>query len=170
MQVRPLESSDVDVVAGWMADPENYKWLDFGAGQQVLSAASIALMRQRDLHDLRVFGAADDPRAAGIVALSNICRRFRSATLWYVLGDKSQAGRGLTSRAVSCMVTAGFREHGLESIHAWAVVGNLASIRVLEKNGFRLIGRQRRCHVVDGQPRDRLLFDILATEHVPYGS
>ena len=72
--------------------------------------------------------------------------------------------RGLATRAVNELLTEAFGA-GLRAIAAWAVDSNTPSIRVLERNGFRLIGRQRRCHVVDGQARDRLLFDLLAAEH-----
>ena len=33
-----------------------------------------------------------------------------------------------------------------------------------EDLGFRYIGRQRQCHVIDGRAYDRLLFDLLAEE------
>jgi RimJ/RimL family protein N-acetyltransferase len=98
------------------------------------------------------------------VALSDIDRVFRTGRLWYVLGDKRFAGRGLTSRAVADLVREGFGPVRLEAINAWAVVENRPSIRILESNGFRLIGYQRRCHRIDGRPVDRALFDLLATE------
>ena len=40
-----------------------------------------------------------------------------------------------------------------------------SSIRVLEKNRFRYIGKQRACHVVDGAVVDRLLFDLVSEEY-----
>ena len=165
MELRPLEPDDLETVAGWLAEEENYRWLDFGGGQQVLSAVSLAMMRQRDMHCLRVFNSDDDDHPAGIVVLSNVSSGFGSATLWYVLGDKAQSGRGLTSRAVAKILSVGFDELGLESVNAWAIESNTPSIRVLEKNGFTLIGRQRRCHKVAGELVDRLLFDLLVTEH-----
>ena len=39
------------------------------------------------------------------------------------------------------------------------------AIRVLERNSFKLIGRMRNCHEIDGQRLDRLLFDLLAREY-----
>ena len=39
------------------------------------------------------------------------------------------------------------------------------SLRIIERLGFRFIGRQRQCHYIDGRPYDRLLFDLLASEH-----
>ena len=48
--------------------------------------------------------------------------------------------------------------------------GNRGLMRAVDKFehrlGFKFIGRQRRCHVVDGRVCDRLWFDLLASEHV----
>jgi RimJ/RimL family protein N-acetyltransferase len=63
------------------------------------------------------------------------------------------------------MLTLGFRELGLQAIQTWIVEHN-PSVRVAERVRFRPIGRQRRCHYIDGIPYDRLWFDLLASEHV----
>lgn len=160
----PIERPEITLVAGWLADPENARWLDFGAGHQVLTATSLALMLQRDIHVLRAVRVADAEAPVGIVALSNVDRRFRTAQLWYVLGDKRYAGRGCTTVAVAQLLDVGFDDIVLDAINAWAVEPNRASIRVLERNHFRLVGRQRQCHYIDGRPFDRLLFDLLASE------
>jgi len=165
MELRPLRHNDIKLVSEWMSEKANYQWLDFGAGRQILNAASIMVMSKRPLHCFRLFAPSGHGAAAGLVALSNITATFKSARLWYVLGDKRQSGRGYTSNAVGKMLTLAFTELELETVNAWALEQNKASIRVLTKNGFRLIGRQRRCHAVDGELLDRLWFDILASEH-----
>lgn len=165
MRLLPLDDATIELAAAWLAEKANYRWLDFGGGQQILSRAALKIMTQRDLHMLRTFTADGDDAPIGLVALSNVAPNFHTATLWYVLGDKRFAGQGLTSRAVSLLLTHAFHGLGLQAVNAWAVEGNAPSIRVLTRNHFRLIGRQRRCHVIDGRPADRLLFDLLASEH-----
>ncbi len=150
----------------WRHDPRvaNYKWLDFGDGVHPLSLVSLRIMAQRDLHVLRMFTAHDCDLPIGIVALSDIRRQWKTAgSLWAVLGRKRYGG--LTARAVSQLLTFGFVELGLEAVSAWTVECNVASRRVLEQLGFRYVGRQRRRHWIDGRPHDRLLYDLLATEH-----
>jgi len=61
-------------------------------------------------------------------------------------------------------MTLAFRELGLRAVNTWLVDGN-PSLRIIKRLGFRGIGRQRQCHYIDGRPRDRLLFDLLASEH-----
>ena len=85
--------------------------------------------------------------------------------MWFVLGEKCYGGRGYTSRAVAELLSIGFRDLRLETISAWAVSTNVASGHVLQNNGFRLVGRLRQCPYIDGRACDRLLFDILSSEH-----
>ena len=100
----------------------------------------------------------------GIVALNNVDRNMRTGTLWVVAGDKSFRRRGWAHVASSHLLTVAFQELGLHSVNTWTVEHN-ASRRAVERLGFRFIGRQRQCHFIDGQPYDRLLFDLLASEH-----
>src|SRR5258708_3355357 len=65
--------------------------------------------------------------------------------------------------ASSKFMTLGFRDLGLHAINTWVVDHN-PSLRIIERLGFRFIGRQRQCHYIDGQLYDRLLFDLLASE------
>ena len=165
MILRAIEAGEVGLVAGWLAQKENYQWLDVGGGRQVLSAGSLKIMIQRDIHMLRTYCPDAGASPVGLVALSDIDRKFKTARLWYLLGDKERSGRGLTTRAVSLILDKGFRDLGLVAINAWTVEHNVGSIRVLERNKFRQVGLQRKCHYIDGLAFDRLLFDLLAEEH-----
>jgi RimJ/RimL family protein N-acetyltransferase len=165
MRLKPIADADIGLVAGWLAREENYQWLDFGNGHQTLTTVALKIMAQQPTHLLRLFTAGAEEKPIGLVGLSKVDRQFHTATLWYVLGDKSFSGRGYTTRAVSLVLALAFADLGLQAVNAWAVDQNTPSIRVLERNGFRYIGRQRRCHYVRGEARDRLLFDLLAAEH-----
>lgn len=151
-------------MSGWLSQKDNYQWLDFGDGRQLVSPEWLKIGMQRGRHVLRVFTSDVDDAPVGVVGLSSVNPYFKTATLWVVLGDKSYAGRGYASRAVSRMLTLGFSELGLRSINTWIVEHN-PSIRVAERVRFRPMGRQRQCHQIDGRPYDRLWFDLLASEH-----
>lgn len=165
MKLRPFLDGDADLVASWLADPQISKWLYFGPEAGVPSALSLRIMRRRPQHALRLFTADDDGPPIGLVALSDIDRRAGTAMLWYLLGDGAHRGHGHTTRAVSRLLSAGFSELDLRAVSAWVADGNAASVRVLQHNGFKAVGRQRACHLLDGVPRDRLLFDLLLNEH-----
>jgi RimJ/RimL family protein N-acetyltransferase len=165
MKLLPLDCPElIELVADWLSKEENYKWLDFGNGVHSLTAISLKVMTQRDLHVLRAFTPDESDLPIGVVGLSNVDRRFKTASsLWAVLGRKRYGG--YAPRASSKLLTWAFTELALESVGAWTVEINGPGRRGLEQLGFHYIGRQRRCHWIDGQPYDRLLYDLLATEH-----
>ena len=165
MQLKAVDSPELlQLVVRWLSQKENYQWLDFGDGRQLVSAEWLKIGMQRGSYAIRVFTADDSDAPIGVVGLSNINPHFRTANIWVVLGDRSHGGRGYASRATSKMLTLGFEALGLRAIHTWIVEHN-PSVHVAKRVGFRPIGRQRQCHYIDGQAYDRLWFDLLATEH-----
>src|ERR1041384_1665277 len=118
MKLLPLDRPElIELVASWLSQEDNYKWLDFGNGVHSPTPVSLKVMTQRDLHVLRVFtpngddapiGAAGPARVArrrfrgvrasrpeaaewgvGVGGLSNVDRRFKTAgSMWAVLGVK----------------------------------------------------------------------------------
>lgn len=166
MRLCPPDASTLPLVAAWLGREDIYRWLDFGLGVQRVSLVSLKMMTQRDIHCLRVYTPeGEDCPAIGVVGLSNISRTFRTATVWALLGERRYGSSGHTYRATARLLTHGFRELGLVSVNAWSVDKNVASQRTLRRLGFREIGRQRQCHLMDGRLHDRLLFDLLASEH-----
>jgi len=154
----------IELVSHWLSKDENCKWLDFGNGVQALTPQMIKIMTQRGLHVLRAFTGDPDDVPAGVVGLSNVDRTSKTAMLWGVLGNKRYGG--YTTRASSRLLTLGFTELGLAAVNAWTVEINVASRRALDRLGFKYVGRQRQCHRMDGRTYDRLLFDLLAEEHL----
>lgn len=164
MLLKPIDNAELlKLVAGWLAQKENYQWLDFGDARQV-TPEWLKIMCQRKTDVIRVFASDYDDKPIGVVGLTNIHRTFKTALLWIAVGDKSFRARGHATRASSEMLTYGFEVLGLHSIYGWVVDGN-PSIRILQRLGFTLVGRQRQCHFIDGRPYDRVLMDILASEH-----
>ncbi|HET7766814.1 MAG TPA: GNAT family protein [Burkholderiales bacterium] len=165
MKLLPLDVPDVlELAARWLAQRENYQWLDFGNGRQLVTPALLKIMTQREAHFMRAYTSDRDDVPVGIVGLNSVDRVARTATLWAVAGDKSFSNRGYVSLASSRLLTLAFRDLALNAVNTWIVDGN-PSVRSLQRLNFRFIGRQRQCHMIDGRPRDRLLFDLLAAEH-----
>ena len=165
MKLLPLDTPEIiDLAAGWLAQQENYQWLDFGYGRQLVTPALLKIMVQRETHFLRVFTSDRDDAPIGITALNNVDRVFKTATFWGAVGEKSFRNRGHGTLAGAKLLTFAFRDLGLHSVYTWVVDGN-PSLKIVERLRFRFIGRQRQCHYIDGRPYDRLLFDLLASEH-----
>lgn len=74
-------------------------------------------------------------------------------------------GRSIGTEAAGALIGFGFRELGLHRIIAKCDPMNVASWRVMEKNGMRREGRLRENVVIRGKRRDSLLYSILVHEH-----
>ena len=90
-----------------------------------------------------------------------------SAGLGYWIVE-SQAGKGITPVAVALATDYLFFEKGLHRMEICIRPENVASLRVVEKLGFRFEGFRRRYIHIDRQWRDHLRY-ALTVEEVPRG-
>jgi uncharacterized protein (DUF952 family)/RimJ/RimL family protein N-acetyltransferase len=74
-------------------------------------------------------------------------------------------GTGAGTIAVRCLVEYGFGHLGLEKIEAFVFVGNQASRRIFEKNGFLLEGTIRRATYKRGRYLDEWLLGITRQDY-----
>lgn len=135
MQLLEIDKPGLDLVERWLSASENHKWPDFGLGCQVVPRPMLGTMAMHGQNCLRLIAPQHIGQPVGLAALSDISA-FRTATLWYVLGAKEHAGKGLIAQAVSLLLDIGFRELNLNSVQAWTVDTNRASIGLLNKMRF----------------------------------
>jgi ribosomal-protein-alanine N-acetyltransferase len=111
----------------------------------------------------------------GGITLSNIRRRAAQfVNLGYWMGQP-YAGQGLMTEAVGVCIPFVFETLDLHRIHAAFLPGNMASRRVLEKNGFVEEGFAKHYLQIDGRWEDHVLFGLtreryeqLRVTHVRY--
>src|SRR4051812_34042781 len=114
MKLLPLDTPElIQLASRWLGQKENYQWLDFGNGRQIVTPALLRIMTQRETHEIRIYTSIRDDTPIGIVALNNVDRVFRTATLWGAAGDKSLRYWGSGTIAGSLMLTHAFRDIGL---------------------------------------------------------
>jgi len=106
-----------------------------------------------------------DGEPVGALGISNVIRvpHFRSATLGYFVAREAN-GQGVATRAVGLAVAEAFGPIGLHRIEAGTLTDNVASQRVLEKNGFERIGVAREYLQIAGRWQDHLLFQRVAAD------
>lgn len=164
VELSPIDTPEmVNLVTAWLSQGPCH-WLEPGSRRRLTPAVFRRLLHRFD-YEFRVFRLEQLGAPLGVVALTDINREFKTATAWGMLGDKAWTRQGLTTAALSKILTLGFTELGLCAINAWAV-DESPSLHMLTRLHFRFIGRQRSCHYVNGQPHDRLRFDLLSTEHL----
>lgn len=106
-------------------------------------------------------------RLMGGLTLSNVRRGVSQAcTLGYWVG-LPYARRGHMSASLRAVVPFVFEVLGLHRIEASCLPANAASIRLLEKLGFRREGLARRYLMINGQWQDHLLFALLEDDPRP---
>ena len=92
----------------------------------------------------------------GCVSFENIEKNHK-AELGYWLAEPYW-GRGIASQAVKLITDYGFNKLKLRRIYAYVFIKNLASQRVLIKNGFKKEGLQKKNVIKDGKFMDDIVF------------
>ena len=77
---------------------------------------------------------------------------------------RERRGEGIATRALRLILRWAFDELGFTRIQLHCDVENVASQRVAEKAGYTREGVLRAWLEVDGEPRDHVLYSLLATE------
>jgi len=104
------------------------------------------------------FGIFSDGELVGRIALNQIYRGiFQNSYLGYSIGERWN-GRGFATEAVELAVRFAFEEAGLHRVQAAVMPRNTASIRVLEKNGFREEGFAVNYLRINGAWEDHRIF------------
>ena len=141
--LRPFELSDTEAAFGWLGDPAVMPFTPSGPDKSIEETKTrlVGFVDHQQAHGFSKWVVLDRNSGvaigdSGLVVLQDygwIDLGFRFAQQYW--------GRGLATEAASAWVRAAFGEFRLKRLGALVHSGNVASIRVLEKVGFR---QQRR--------------------------
>jgi ribosomal-protein-alanine N-acetyltransferase len=110
---------------------------------------------------------SEDNRLVGGLTLANIRRGCaQAASLGYWMGAP-HARHGHMTAAVKAMLPFAFGTLRLHRVEAACIPTNAASVRLLEKTGFRREGIAREYLCIDGVWQDHLLFARLKADPPP---
>ena len=159
--IRPLTADDAEELAALLV--ENRAFLAPFEPDGSARFYTVEGQRERlERDDKHAFAILDGDRIAGTVTLSNVVRGpHESANLGYWVAEPLN-GRGVATKAVGELIPIAFGELGLHRLEAGTLVDNVASQRVLQKNGFEQIGIARGYLHIAGAWRDHVLFQRLA--------
>jgi len=154
--MRPARLDDSARIAAWLSEAETRRFLSSPLRDGPIDAALVRAALRRPDQAWFLFGVDDEP--AGLVAFDGIDKADGIANIWYVLGEQGLAGRGLTTAALKQILAD--NPLRLVTATAWVAEPNAASVRCLEKAGFRPVGRVTRAfRDRDGRRYDRLLYE-----------
>jgi ribosomal-protein-alanine N-acetyltransferase len=107
------------------------------------------------------FAIVDGGEIAGMASLTGVVHGALQTAMASYFVDEAHAGRGLASAAVHDLVAFAFDELGLHRVEAGTAIVNIASQRVLEKNGFRLVGELKGLLLIGGEWVDHYLWELV---------
>ena len=159
--IRPLTADDAEELAALLV--ENRAFLAPFEPDRSECFYTVEGQRKRlERDDKHGFAIVEGDRIAGTVTLSNVVRGpHESANLGYWVAEPLN-GRGVATKAVGELIPIAFGELGLHRLEAGTLVDNVASQRVLGKNGFEQVGIARGYLHIGGAWRDHVLFQLLA--------
>ncbi|MGI5245286.1 GNAT family N-acetyltransferase [Dactylosporangium sp. CA-139066] len=110
---------------------------------------------------------ARDDAVLGLVTLSTIVRGpFCSTSIGYWI-DHLEEGRGIVTAAVGAACATAADDLGLHRVEASTLPDNVASQRVLTKNGFEQFGRARDYLFLDGAWQESVPFQRILHDRPP---
>ncbi len=167
LRLRPPTRADLPKLFDWYNDPESVAPFDrfsldsyesFEAG--VLAAPD----NPASLAPRFVVERVEDARALGFVGHYRPHPVLETTDVWYVLGDRSQRGKGYGKEAVGLLVDYLFHEASVARVGATSDVENVPSYRLLEGLGFRREGTLKSALYHHGRWHDVLVYGVTRSE------
>ncbi|HXQ45031.1 MAG TPA: GNAT family N-acetyltransferase [Caulobacteraceae bacterium] len=164
LRLRPLNPGDARAVHLMMSDAEVMAYWDVGRVEDPAVTGDIV---QRQLAEAAADRAAhwamerlSDRVFVGVCDLSEIDRRHARAEVGFMVG-RAFWGEGYTFEAMHAVIAHAAQVLRLRRLQARTHIGNVRSIRLLERLGFKREGLMRGYVDRDGERRDCLLFGLL---------
>ena len=131
--LRPIDDADLDTLFDQMRDPESVQMAAFTAKDPDDRHAFDAHMaRVRTSPDTTLYGVTRDGRLVGSIGCF-VIDGDTEITYWI---DRSVWGQGVASRALAAFLDM----IPIRPLHARAASDNIASLKVLQRAGFRIVG------------------------------
>ena len=147
VQLRALESTDVERTHAWHNDPTLYdtltsafRWVSRGAEEEWLHKKGAYATDQVNL----AICLREDSRHIGNIYLSNIDWVCRHAELALLIGEVEHRGRGYGQAALRLLIEHASSDLGLQRLYLFVLADNAAAVRVYEKCDFQKEGILRR--------------------------
>jgi RimJ/RimL family protein N-acetyltransferase len=112
-----------------------------------------------------IIARREDDLAIGSCTLFRFEREHRRAEIGYIL-RRDHWGRGLATEALEALFAHAFGALGLHRLEADVDPRNVASIRLVERLGFKREGHLRERYFVGSEIQDSAMYGLLAREWV----
>jgi RimJ/RimL family protein N-acetyltransferase len=170
LRLRPLQRGDAEALAAYRSDPEVARYQSWDVPFSLRDAhALIDDVATSDAGRPGWFQWAIEPIEGGAIVGDigvNLLEDGLQAEIGYTIAPAVQR-RGYASEGVSRMLEHLLVERGLHRVRAECDSRNIASLRLLERVGFRREGHLRSSTWSKGEWCDDYLYALLAEEWAP---
>jgi ribosomal-protein-alanine N-acetyltransferase len=174
VRLKPLDESDIKDFYRWWNDSRsvgefvNYTPLNWFEFEKFIKEAGSRPVRPISIFIIEKIGkdkeSDNKSEKLGVIMYSPIDLSISTIEIGYGIDEVKERGKGLATEAVKLMVDFLFKTKNIERIEATTDTKNVASQKVLEKNGFKREGLMRKRSFVNGEFRDDYLYSILREE------
>jgi ribosomal-protein-alanine N-acetyltransferase len=166
VRLRPLRPEDAALWHAYLSDPQVTELTSYAEMSLPAVESMLADYRRGFASGLSckwAIALQGDDTLIGTCGFNEWSRTHGWAELAYELA-RSHWGRGIATQAVAACLRRAFADEGFTRVHAFVMVGNVRSERVLERAHFTREGCLRSYRICRGQPRDFWVFSILQRE------
>jgi RimJ/RimL family protein N-acetyltransferase len=167
LRLRVPRAEDLPLLFDWYNDPERVAPFDrFGVDtyEGFRRAVAEAPASPDSLAPRFVLERRSDGRLLGFVGYYRAHPVLSILDVWYVMGEPSERGKGYGSEGVGLLLDFLFRSQPLERVGATCAIENAASVRLLERLGFRREGTLARTLFHHGAWHDTHVYGITRAE------
>jgi [ribosomal protein S5]-alanine N-acetyltransferase len=170
LRLRPLVASDADAIWPHASDPELSKLMSWSAHRDIdetrafVASQAEALANGTDV----TWAIQKDGETCGAIGLHSIRWHLRAwrvdrAVLGYWIA-RPLWGQGLVTEAAQAVIGWAFETAGFHKVTVGCLEENVGSRRVIEKLGFRFLGRAEEHMWRDGSWHPHLDYELTAGE------
>ena len=159
LSMRVMAKKDItDAYVDWLNDDEVVQYTEQRFHHTSASDVSAFIDRMAEDSTQLMYGIFFNNQHIGNIKLGNINSQHQTANLSYLIGASKFWNKGVASLAIATITEIGFQQIGLLKICAGVYENNIASSKVLVKNGYSLEGRRRGQYVYKNSRIDALLY------------
>jgi RimJ/RimL family protein N-acetyltransferase len=163
ISLAPATREDIPLFCAWFANLEvtRYLIMRFPPSEEMEEEW---LKRTAESQSVVYWVMKAEGRTVGSSALHDVDWTNRHATSGTVIGDPADWGKGYATEATRLRTAFAFDELGLERLESESFADNTGMHRVLQRAGYREIGRRHHARFAGGRWHDTVIFELLREE------
>ena len=164
LMLRRISNDDVNEVLSLRGNPETMKFIPKPLAKTKEDAlAHIALIEEKIVNNTGInwgITIKGNSKLIGVIGHYRIQPENHRAEIGYMILPE-YSGKGITTEAIKVVIAYGFEQMNLHSIEAIIDPQNIASERVLQKNGFVKEAHILENELWDGKFWDTVIYSLL---------